>query len=300
MSEFIQGNTSQLQNEQNYIKVRNMDEKETVNFEKKQYTVQERKNYYKNCTFEGMTIPCYTSKQMKSLYPKGGYEVAGEYAHGVQTSGNKVLVFEENELPLSKYGANNRTFYQVKGYVAVEPGEDRYVVLLEKVIALRAAVSVLILAVLVVGVALLAGGLRNPNAPANTSAASAVTPELESGAVDWQGIKVSEPDNAPADGIRIPGYKSITIEADKTEVSVNLQNPEQNNCYFVIRLVLLDTGETLYESKMIEPGKGLYTITLTRALKAGTYPAKLQYEPYDKTTLTRLNGADINLELIAE
>jgi hypothetical protein len=64
--------------------------------------------------------------------------------------------------------------------------------------------------------------------------------------------------------------------------------------------VLLDTGETLYESKMIEPGKGLYEITLSRALEAGTYDAQLQYEPYDMTTLTRLNGAVVNLDLIVE
>lgn len=277
-----------------------MDEKETMNLEKRQYFAQKRKNYYKSCMFEGTSIPYYTSKQMKSLYPKGGFEVAGEYAHGVQTSGDRTLVNEENELPLSRFGTANRTFYRVKGYVAIEPGEDRYVALLEKVIVFRAAVSALVLVLLITGMVFLAKQLTKETIPTQISAASAVTPELEPGAVDWQGIKVSEPDNAPADGIRIPGYKSITIEANKTEVSVNLQNPDKNNCYFVIRLVLLDTGETLYESKMIEPGKGLYNITLSRALEAGSYNAQLQYDPYDMTALTRLNGAVINLELIAK
>jgi flagellar basal body-associated protein FliL len=125
-------------------------------------------------------------------------------------------------------------------------------------------------------------------------------PDLETGAEDWEGARKPEPEKAPEEGIRIPGFKSITIEANTTEVSVNLHNPEENKCYFVIRLVLSDTGETLYESKMIEPGKGLYSITLSRPMEPGTYSAQLQYEPYDMETLARLNGAVINLDLIAE
>jgi hypothetical protein len=158
-----------------------------------------------------------------------------------------------------------------------------------------------------IGLAVIAGGivlaicLWNGTAEVEADATTTpMTPVLESGAVDWEGVKTSETSGIPADGIRFPGYKSITIEANKTEVSVNLQNPEKNNCYFVIRLVLLDTGETLYESKMIEPGKGLYSINLSRALEAGTYSAQLQYEPYDMVSLTRLNGAAINMDLIVE
>lgn len=156
---------------------------------------------------------------------------------------------------------------------------------------------------IVFGLIVIAGGIVLViclgNGTSDTTA-TPTSPVLESGAVDWEGAKTTETSGIPADGIRIPGYKSITIEADTTEVSVNLQNPEKNNCYFVIRLVLLDTGETLYESKMIEPGKGLYNITLSRALEAGTYSAQLQYEPYDMTSLTRLNGAVVNLDLIVE
>jgi len=158
---------------------------------------------------------------------------------------------------------------------------------------------------IVIGLAAIAGGivlaicLWNGTEVESDATTTPMTPVLESGAVDWEGVKTSE-SGIPEDGIRIPGYKSINIEANKTKVSVNLQNPDKNNCYFVIRLVLLDTGETLYESKMIEPGKGLYSINLSRALEPGTYRAQLQYEPYDMTTLTRLNGAEINLDLIAE
>ncbi len=54
-------------------------------------------------------------------------------------------------------------------------------------------------------------------------------------------------------GIRIPGYPTITIEADKKDVQMNLMNPEGNPCYFTFEIVLNDTDETIYTSKMVEP-----------------------------------------------
>lgn len=59
----------------------------------------------------------------------------------------------------------------------------------------------------------------------------------------------------PPEGHRIPGYPSITIPADTKDVTVNLMNPEGNPCYFTFTLVLKDTDETIYQSKMVEPGK---------------------------------------------
>ena len=46
---------------------------------------------------------------------------------------------------------------------------------------------------------------------------------------------------------------TITIEADKKDVQMNLMNPEGNPCYFTFEIVLNDTDETIYTSKMVEP-----------------------------------------------
>ena len=265
------------------------------------WPAQKRRNYGGKHKAGETVIACYTVRQMKSLYPNGGYQIAAEYAGKTRGETTGTLCCEKLTLPVSKYGSNSRLKYRESGYIAVEPGEDCYVAVLGDVRLRRILALILCLVILAGGITAAVLASRTPGiVPAAEFSSAAAAPELESGAVDWEGIKVSEPEDAPADGIRIPGFKSITVEADTAEVSVNLQNPEQNNCFFVIRLVLVDTQETLYESKMIEPGKGLYHITLSRALAAGTYQAKLQYEPYDMTTLTRLNGAEINLELIAE
>lgn len=259
---------------------------------------QSRKNYGGKYKALGAVLPCYTKKQIRSLYPGNNFKMAAEYAPGSKENEAGVLRHESTNLPLTEYGSNTRIKYREKGFVAVDPGEDRYAAILQNVLPQRIAALVLCLAIIAGGIAL-AVSLNKGGATAAVTS-TPLLPALESGAVDWEGVKTTETSGIPADGIRIPGYKSITIEADTTEVSVNLQNPEKNSCYFVIRLVLLDTGETLYESKMIEPGKGLYNITLSRALEAGTYGAQLQYEPYDMTALTRLNGAVVNLDLIVE
>ena len=59
--------------------------------------------------------------------------------------------------------------------------------------------------------------------------------------------------------------------------------------------LVLDDGTVLYQSKMIEPGMGLYDITLTQALAPGEYGATVKYETYSLSDLTpneRRGGAD--------
>jgi len=280
-----------------------VEEKPEKKLEKQQhFTVQKRKNYSRSCRLKNFKIPCYTKKQMRILYPKNNFEIAAEYIPKSKKKQADTLIYGKNVMPLNNYGKNSRIVYAEKGFVAIDKGEDSYIVLLGNVLIKRIAALFFCIAVLTTGI-LFAVKLTTQSGeiiPTAGSTQSPVSVELESGAVDWEGLQVSETESAPTDGIRIPGYKSITIQANTTDVSVNLQNPEQNNCYFVIRLVLIDTGETLYESKMIEPGKGLYRITLLKALEAGIYNAQLQYDPYDMTTVTRLNGAVINLELIVK
>ena len=98
--------------------------------------------------------------------------------------------------------------------------------------------------------------------------------------------------------ISIPGFETWTIDAGKTRASTNFYNPEKNTCYFIIRVILNDTGETIYESKYIKPGQHLYEVELTKALGAGTYKATLHYCTYSMTDLTPMNGADVPFELV--
>ncbi|SFQ52495.1 hypothetical protein SAMN02910358_02640 [Lachnospiraceae bacterium XBB1006] len=103
---------------------------------------------------------------------------------------------------------------------------------------------------------------------------------------------------APDSGenIAIPGYEKLSFEAGKTAQAVNLKNPAENACTFVLTLSLTD-GETLWTGKALSPGEAFTRITLTRVLDAGDYPATLHYDCYTIEDNRPLNGAEIQLTL---
>ena len=72
----------------------------------------------------------------------------------------------------------------------------------------------------------------------------AFSPDLDENAiVQTDGIKEKP------EGIRIPGYPRITISADTKDVTMNLQNPEGNPCYFTFEIILTEGEETIYTGK---------------------------------------------------
>lgn len=248
-------------------------------------------------------IKCYSKKQLKILYPNKDYKLVAEYAPGSSKNPTGTLGYKKRKLNLSQLRTHSRVVYSEKGYLGV--GEDSFVVLLKNATPTRIIAAVLCVLVIAAGVFLavnLTGqseiAMVEDEAIAAAGFEQNVQPELEEGAVDWEGAKPRETGGVTA-GIAIPGYKSITIDAGETDIKVNLQNPEGNPCYFVISLILQD-GTELYKSKMVEPGKGLYDITINNPLDKGEYPAVVKYETFSLNELNPLNGAEVKITLIAE
>ena len=96
--------------------------------------------------------------------------------------------------------------------------------------------------------------------------------------------------------IAIPGYEKLSFAAGKTAQAVNLKNPAENACTFVLTLTLED-GETLWTGKALSPGEAFTRITLNRALDAGDSPATLHYDCFSLQDNTPLNGAEIQLTI---
>ena len=96
--------------------------------------------------------------------------------------------------------------------------------------------------------------------------------------------------------IAIPGYETLSFAAGKTAQAVNLKNPPENACTFVLSLTMED-GETLWTGKALSPGEAFTRITLNRALDAGEYPATLHYDCFSLQDHTPLNGAEIQLTI---
>ena len=111
--------------------------------------------------------------------------------------------------------------------------------------------------------------------------------------------------NDAEQGVTIAGRKSMTIPANKKDVSVDFYNPIENAelYYLTFELRLYnDDGqdyEVLYTSGLVDPGKYINRITLSRELEKGVYDAVIHVQPYrmnDEKTLT--NNADLKISLI--
>lgn len=106
--------------------------------------------------------------------------------------------------------------------------------------------------------------------------------------------RFAEANPGSGENIAIPGYEKLDFAASKTAQTVNLKNPPENACTFVLTLTMED-GETLWTGEALKPGEAFTRITLERALDAGEYPATLHYDCYTIEDNRPLNGAEIEL-----
>ena len=83
-------------------------------------------------------------------------------------------------------------------------------------------------------------------------------------------------------------------------MNVALLNPEGNPCYFTFELVLKDTDEVLYTSKLVPPGQAIYEITLSHPLAAGEYDAVIRISTTSLEDGSAMNGANVETVLIVQ
>ena len=236
-------------------------------------------------------VSCYTKKQLHKKYPEGGYRILGEFSKCKKCRKRGEFKVDGQVLPFYQYRSTNRFSYKEKGYLKCEEKDETYIALLKNVLLKRILLIVLCLAII------FGGCYVAFNWKTISPAIPELIPDIDPGATD-QIPSSAEDSSAPA-GIKVPGYKSITIPANTQNVEVSFQNPEGNPCYFVVSLVLSD-GTQLYQSKMIPPGTGIYEITLQKPLAPGNYDAAVKYETFSLDELKPMNGANINITLVAQ
>ena len=176
---------------------------------------------------------------------------------------------------------------------------DSQIVISKKTLGL----SLIVLLLLIVGVVTLALNWNNwfGDVPDGPSSSQTGNLDIDENAGDWNGGKLPDKtDGAPAAGIKIPGYPSITLPKNQKTVNVALLNPEGNPCYFTFEIVLKETGESLYKSKLVPPGKAITEITMSRALPAGEYDATIKITTTSVADGSAMNGANVETVLIVK
>ncbi len=121
-------------------------------------------------------------------------------------------------------------------------------------------------------------------------------PKIEENVKDYDDIYASAADIA-AGNFAAPGYTEITLPAERRDVQIILPNPKGNPCFFRYTLVLKDTGEVLYQTGLIEPGKAVTEIRLSRPLETGDYVLELQIEATSIIDQSAMNGINIGVVL---
>ena len=87
------------------------------------------------------------------------------------------------------------------------------------------------------------------------------------------------------------------MQAGDRTLKLSIGNPAENTCYLKATLMLED-GTVLYESGLLEPGKGMEEIELNQTLEAGTYEAMVRYQGYSMDeSQSELNSSDSGFTL---
>ena len=98
--------------------------------------------------------------------------------------------------------------------------------------------------------------------------------------------------------IVLPGYDVLTFPAGEREIEIVLPNAKENPCYFRYTLVLEETGEVLYQSKLIPPGKAVLEIKLSRPLPKGDYALLIGIDSFSLVDgSTPMNGGEVRVLL---
>lgn len=120
--------------------------------------------------------------------------------------------------------------------------------------------------------------------------------KVQKNTIEWNQDMQSADKNAD---IQIPYYGDVYMEGGSDKIDMTLVNPKENDCYFVYTFILSDTGEEIYQSDLIEPGRALTEAELEDKVPAGTYKMDIRIDTYTMDDQKTLNNAVVSTNLIA-
>lgn len=119
-------------------------------------------------------------------------------------------------------------------------------------------------------------------------------PSYSSQAVDWDGSFKTE---GKEGYITMPGYDTVPLQEGKDTSKIVLANPDTNQCLFQFQLIRFDTGDVLYTSDMVKPGKAILSQKLSQSFTEGDYPLTIRINTFSEDGKTPYNGSDVETTL---
>lgn len=100
--------------------------------------------------------------------------------------------------------------------------------------------------------------------------------------------------------ITIPAVTGLALTASSVHQTVNLHNPSENSCFFVISIYLSD-DTLIYQSDYLAPAERLNEIELNQELPRGIYQnCRMVYACYSLDKKTPLNSGETIIEITSK
>ncbi len=193
-------------------------------------------------------------------------------------------VLSDNECDISYVYSTRSKTASIKGYIKLKDTENKYVAITSNsFLPLMLTLIILLLLCLVTTLAFC--DKQRPIEP------SIFRPNIEHNIGGDDDTQANE-----ARGIQVRGFTTWSIPANTSKnLSIPLENPEGNPCYFSFEILLSDSGETIYSSDMVPPGEKISKINITREFDAGDYPAIIRIKTNELITGKEMNSPAIQI-----
>lgn len=192
-------------------------------------------------------------------------------------------VLSDNESDISYVYSTRSKTAAIKGYIKIKDTENKYIAITSN--SFLPWLLILLALLLLILISILSFcNKQHPGSPI-------FRPNIEHNTGTNEEAQENE-----ARGIQVRGFTTWSIPANTSKnLSIPLENPEGNPCYFSFEILLSDTGEVIYSSDMVPPGEKISRINITREFDAGDYPATIKIKTNELITGKEMNSPAIQI-----
>ena len=191
-------------------------------------------------------------------------------------------VLSDNESDISYVYSTRSKTAAIKGYIKLKDTENKYIAITSNSILPWLLILLALLLLILISI-LSFCNKQHPESPI-------FRPNIE------HNTGTNEEEENEAKGIQVRGFTTWSIPANTSKnLSIPLENPEGNPCYFSFEILLSDTGEVIYSSDMVPPGEKISRINITREFDAGDYPETIKIKTNELTTGKEMNSPAIQI-----
>ena len=132
--------------------------------------------------------------------------------------------------------------------------------------------------------------------------------QIDDGNVPLLSLPMPDDDARPYSGSQgesnpvlvIPSYERFAFTAEDLIVRAALLNPEGNRCCLTFEIVLVESGDSIYLSGIVEPGLFIEDIMISRSFQKGEYRANLIIRAYEPGSVFEFCRTSMPVGLVVE